>query len=307
MTARHANALQALLIDKAFDGEVDFDEPMARHTTYRIGGPARYFARVDSLGALSKLVSACIETDIPWMVVGRGSNLLVADEGFPGVIIQLGRDFRTSLFDQESNRFTVGGGVLLSNVVQDAFHRSLAGMEFAVGTPGTIGGALRMNAGSRDAWLGDRVVSVTAFSIAEGLHRIDGSQVQWGYRSTSFAPDEILLECELAVEPADPFYIRGKMEAALTRRRKTQPLRDASCGSVFRNPEGGSAGQLIESAGCKGLVLGGAQVSDLHANFIINAHDASAQDVRALIQLVQEKVREAHGVELTTEVKFLGF
>ncbi len=164
----------------------------------------------------------------------------MADEGYPGVAVSLGRDFRTSRFDADANRFCAGAGVLLSSVVQDAFHRSLAGLEFAVGTPGTIGGALRMNAGSRDEWLGARVASVTTYAPETGLVRRAGAEIAWGYRTSSFAPHDVLVECELAVEPADPFFIRGKMEASLARRKKTQPLTEPSCGSVFKNPEGAS-------------------------------------------------------------------
>ena len=307
MTARHASPLEALLVDDKFDGSVYPGEPMSRHTTYRIGGPARFYVQVDSVRALVSLVEACGQTGTPWVVLGRGSNLLVADAGFSGVAVSLGRDFRASRFDAQANRFCAGAGVLLSSVVQDAFHRSLAGLEFAVGTPGTLGGALRMNAGSRDEWLGARVASVTTDSPGHGLVRRAGAEVAWGYRTSSFAADEVLVECELAVEPADPFFIRGKMEASLARRRKTQPLNEPSCGSVFKNPEGASAGALIEQAGLKGARHGGAQISEVHANFIVNKGGATAQDVCALMDLAQTKVFEAHGVELSPEVRFLGF
>nr|WP_246600075.1 UDP-N-acetylmuramate dehydrogenase [Gordonibacter massiliensis (ex Traore et al. 2017)] len=280
---------------------------MARHTMYRIGGPARFYVQVASVGALARLVEVCERTGVPWTVVGRGSNLLVADEGFPGVVVTLGRDFRTCRYDEGSQRFCVGAGVPLSSVVQEAFRRSLAGLEFAVGTPGTVGGALRMNAGSRDEWIGARVASVTTFSPGAGLARRSGDEIAWGYRTSSFLPDEVIVECELSVEPADPFFIRGKMEASLARRKKTQPLTDPSCGSVFRNPEGESAGSLVERAGLKGARLGGAQVSELHANFIVNTGDATARDVKDLIELVQAKVSETYGIELQPEVRFLGF
>ncbi len=307
MSARHTSPLEALLVDGSFDGDVYPNEPLSRHTTYRIGGPARFFVQVNSVRALTRLIDACESTETPWIVVGRGSNLLVSDEGFGGVVVKLGRDFRTCRFDEEASRFCVGAGVALSSVVQEAFHRSLAGLEFAVGTPGTLGGALRMNAGSRDEWLGACVASVTTFSLREGLVRRPGSEVGWGYRSTSFRPDEVVLECELAVEPADPFFIRGKMEASLARRKKTQPLNEPSCGSVFRNPEGESAGALIERAGLKGACAGAAQISEVHANFIVNKGGATAHDVCSLIKLAQNKVFEAYGIELTPEVKFLGF
>ena len=151
MCARHAcSPLEALLVDSAFDADVYPDEPMRRHTMYRIGGPARFYVQVGSIGALKRLVAACQECAIPWVAVGRGSNLLVCDEGFAGVVIALGRDFRACRFDEETCGFCVGAGVPLSSVVQEAFRRSLSGLEFAVGTPGTVGGAVRMNAGTRE-------------------------------------------------------------------------------------------------------------------------------------------------------------
>ncbi|WP_165171140.1 UDP-N-acetylmuramate dehydrogenase [Adlercreutzia sp. ZJ242] len=307
MAARHTSPLQALLVDERFDGDIYAHEPMARHTTYRIGGPARFYVRAGSIGALTRLVDVCEKEGVPWVVVGRGSNLLVADEGFPGVVISLGRDFRSFRFDAERSCFVAGAGVLLSAVVQEAFRRSVAGLEFAVGTPGTIGGALRMNAGTRDEWIGSRVASVTTLRPGRGLERRAGSEITWGYRASSFALDEIVLECELSVEPSDPFYIRGKMEANLARRKKSQPLGEPSCGSVFRNPEGAHVAVLVEELGLKGATIGGARVSDVHANFIVNTGEATARDVRALISLIASKVHEAYGIELAPEVRFLGF
>ncbi len=180
VSARHTTELEALLVDDRFDGDVYPAEPMARHTMYRIGGPARFYVQTASVGALVRLVEVCERTGVPWVVVGRGSNLLVADEGFPGVVVTLGRDFRTCRFDEEAGRFCVGAGVPLSSVVQEAFRRSLAGLEFAVGTPGTVGGALRMNAGSRDEWIGARVASVTTLSPGRGLARRAGDEIGVG-------------------------------------------------------------------------------------------------------------------------------
>lgn len=178
MCARHAcSPLEALLVDSAFDADVYPDEPMRRHTMYRIGGPARFYVQVGSIGALKRLVAACQECAIPWVAVGRGSNLLVSDEGFPGVVIALGRDFRACRFDEETCSFIVGAGVPLSSVVQEAFRRSLSGLEFAVGTPGTVGGAVRMNAGTREQGIADRVVSVTTLSPRSGLVRREAAEI----------------------------------------------------------------------------------------------------------------------------------
>lgn len=307
VAAKHASPVQSLLVDGAFDGEVLVSEPMGKHTTYRIGGPASFYVRVDSLGCLSQLVQACVRQGMPYFVAGRGSNLLVADSGFEGVVVTLGRDFRNHEVREEAPAIVAGAGVLLSAVVQEALRSSLAGMEFAVGTPGTLGGALRMNAGSADDWIGSRVRSVTSLSADGTLVKRMGSEVTWGYRSTSFPAGEAILECELVLKEGDPFFIQGKMEGNLARRKKTQPLGQPSCGSVFRNPEGHSAAKLIDEAGLKGKSVGGAQISTKHANFIVNTGGATAADVVALIELARETVERDHGIELTPEVKFLGF
>lgn len=308
MSARHTSALQALLVDESFDGDVYPNEPMSRHTTYRIGGPARFLVQVGSLGSLTRLVEQAALGGTRLACVGRGSNLLVADEGFDGVVVTLGQAFRSWHVDEERGCICTGAGVALSAVVQEAFRRSLSGLEFAVGTPGTVGGALRMNAGTREEWIGSHVASVTTLSARDGLVRRAGGELSWGYRSSPFRDDEIVVECELLVEPADPYFLRAKMEGSLRRRRATQPLDCPTCGSVFRSPEGGrTAGELIESAGLKGRAVGGAEVSTKHANFIVNAHDATARDVRELIDLIQREVYEVHGIELQPEVRFLGF
>lgn len=305
--ARHASPLQSLLVDNAFEGEIYPQEPLAKHTSYRLGGPARFFVEVFSLGALRHVIDCCQIEGMPWVVIGRGSNLLVSDEGFAGVVIVLGRDFKNYAYHEDDNILSVGAGVLLANAVTEAFRRSLGGLEFAVDIPGTIGGALTMNAGNRTEGIGDVVSSATVLKDNGNLERLTSDELVWGYRQGAFLPTDIVLECELTLTPTDPFYIRGKMEGAHARRKKTQPFSRASCGSVFRNPEGDSAGRLIEEAGLKGFTIGGAQVSDKHANFIINDGSAQAQDVYDLIRAVQEKVFEVHGTKLEPEVRFLGF
>lgn len=191
--------------------------------------------------------------------------------------------------------------------MQEALRNALTGMEFAVGTPGSVGGALRMNAGSADDWIGSRVGSVTLVDASGNLVKRQGSEVEWGYRHTSFLPEETLLECELILSKGDPFFIQGKMEASLSRRKKTQPLGKACCGSVFRNPEGASAARLIDELGLKGTRIGAACVSEKHANFIVNEGGARAVDVVRLIDLIAAKVEGEYGIKLTPEVRFLGF
>lgn len=307
MTARHTTKLQALLVDEHFEGEIFPFEPMARHTFYRIGGPARFFVQVATLRALTSLITVCEEEDTAWVVLGKGSNVLVSDDGFEGVVITLGDDFRRCHFDEEHSCFVVGAGTPLASVVQEAFKRGLAGLEFAVGTPGTIGGALRMNAGSATEWIGSRVNSVTVYKVGVGLKKYAGTEIVWEYRRSSFASDEVIIECEIAVESTSSVHIRGKMEALLSKRKKSQPMNKPSCGSVFKNPAEQSAGALIEAVGLKGHIIGGAMISDQHANFIINTGEARAEEVIELIKLAQTKVKEKYGIELQPEVKYLGF
>lgn len=307
MAARHASELELMRFDDDFEGTIRLDEPMARHTTYRIGGPVRAFVEVNSIAALGALLKVCSNENLSWFVTGKGSNLLVSDEGYDGVVIALAGDFRSWRFDDRSQHVVVGAGTMLSRLVQEVFHHGYSGMEFAVGTPGTVGGALVQNAGTRKDWIGSRVVSVTAYEEQTGLKRYAASDLSWGYRQSSFSPREVIVECELKLERAFSGNIHERMSTLLSRRKESQPLEYPSCGSVFRNPEDASAGALIESVGLKGKRCGGACISEKHANFIVNTGNASAQDVLALIKMAREEVRRRYGIELETEVRFLGF
>lgn len=304
---RHSVPRGAFEFGDAFRGKVARDEQMSGHTTYRLGGPARYVVTVESLDALSHTLRECVRTGLPWIAVGQGSNLLVADEGYDGVIVLLSGDFRRWSLDEENLRFTVGAGVTLARIVQEAYHLALSGLEFAVGIPGTVGGALRMNAGTRTDWIGARVDSVTTFSLKGGLRRYHGDEIIWGYRRSSLPNDEVVVECELRCERGMAGRIQQRMEEALRRRKQKQPLGMPSCGSVFRNPEEGSAGDLIEQVGLKGYRVGGAQISQVHANFIVNTGGATAADVAACMKKARDEVMRAYGIELRPEVRFLGF
>lgn len=295
------------LLAPDFDGMALLDEPMAKHTTYRIGGPAQCFVRADSVEAMKEVSEVCRCNSLPLFIIGKGSNILASDDGIDGIVAVLGRDFKNFSVDDESQTIVSGSAVLLSAIVQEALRNSFEGMEFAVGTPGSIGGAIKMNAGSATDWIGSRVNSVVSINDEGVLIRRDGKDVDWGYRSTSFPSNEAILECELALKAGDATTIKAKMEASLNKRRRSQPLDLPSCGSVFRNPEGCSAAKMIDELGLKGTTHGGAQISEKHANFIVNIGGAKASDVLYLIDLVRAKVKEAYGKELSTEVRFLGF
>lgn len=285
-------------------GDVRMHEPMARHTTFRIGGPADLFITCDTLADLSVALGACRDAGIDWTVVGRGSNLLVADEGYRGAVIVLGREFMAH--SVEGDEIKAGAACILAYVVRDAFSRGLGGMEFAVGIPGTVGGALAMNAGTRGAWMQSVVESVTIYVPGSGLDRVRGSRIDWGYRTSGLPERGIIVETVLQLEYADKTRIRAEMERSLSRRKASQPLGVPSAGSVFRNPEGDSAGRLIEAAGLKGTRLGGARISEVHANFIVNEGGATAADVVGLIRKTQMTVRDTYGIELTPEIRLLG-
>ncbi len=305
--ARHATPLQQLLLSDGFDGEALIKEPMARHTSYRIGGPAAYLVRADSPSAVREVLDGCAREDIPWAVVGRGTNLLVSDEGYPGVVLTLGRDFKRIGCDLGRGRLVAGGAALLASVVQEAMRQELSGLEFAVGTPGTVGGAVRMNAGSREEWMGSVVESVVLIGSGGSIARVSAADIRWGYRCTDIPDDAIVAECEISMKESDPFFIRGRMEANLARRKKSQPLGLPSCGSVFKNPEGASAARMIEDLGLKGRSIGGAQVSEVHANFIVNTGGAKARDVLDLMEAVRSEVEKEYGITLEPEVRLLGF
>jgi len=289
---------------QAMSGVVREREPMTRHTTYRIGGPAALFLECDTVADLACATAILAEEGLEWIVLGKGSNILVSDCGYDGAVLVLGKGFKRHAIEGE--QLKTGAGVILGAVVQDAFKAGLSGLEFAVGIPGTVGGALAMNAGSRDEWIGSIVELVTMFVPGEGLVGVRGPEVAWEYRGTDLPSRGIVVEAVLRVTESDAVHMRRSMEASLRRRKRSQPLSMPSAGSVFVNPQGDSAGRLIETAGLKGAQIGGALISDVHANFIVNTGGATAADVVELIQSVRDAVKELHGIELRPEIRFLG-
>lgn len=285
-------------------GEVRTGEPMARHTTFRVGGRAAILAVADTVADVTAAVAILGEEGVPFVVLGKGSNVLVSDDGYDGAVLVLGREFKRHGF--KDGVMQAGAATVLGVLVQDAFHLGLAGLSWAVGIPGTLGGALSMNAGTRHGWISQAVDSVTLYVPGEGLTLVRGREVDWGYRSSGLSRRGIILESTLSVSEGDPVRIRAEMERYLKERKSSQPLGVPSAGSVFVNPKGDSAGRLIETAGCKGMRVGGAVVSPVHANFIVNDGGATAADVAGLIAQVRTIVRDTHGVELRPEIRFLG-
>jgi UDP-N-acetylmuramate dehydrogenase len=289
---------------RQMDGSVDLDEPMSKHTSYRIGGPAKMFVTCDSVHDLAVAVEAIKSDGLPCVVLGRGSNVLVSDEGYDGAVITLGREFKKHEFTEGHLR--AGAGTALAKLVQGAFSKGLSGLEFAVGIPGTLGGALAMNAGSREEWIGQNVERVIVYVPGQGLEEVRGSDIAWGYRASDVTQRGIAVECYLKVTDGDKQAIRRTMDESFDRRKHSQPMGVPSAGSVFKNPEKDSAGRLIDGLGYKGTRRGGAMVSPVHANFIVNDGGATAQDVWSMIQDIRTAVRDEYGIQLQTEIKFLG-
>ncbi|MDI6900258.1 MAG: UDP-N-acetylmuramate dehydrogenase [Anaerosomatales bacterium] len=285
-------------------GEVRRDEPMSRHTTYRIGGPADLYLVCDTTADLKETLAVLAEEGVPHAVVGKGSNLLVSDDGYRGAVLTLGKEFKRHA--AEGDHIRAGAACILAYLVQDAFNRGLAGLEFAVGIPGTLGGALAMNAGSSGEWMDGVVESVTVYSAERGLERLHGNEIAWGYRRSDLPERGIIVEGVLRAVRGDAERIRRVMETSLARRKRTQPMGVASAGSVFVNPPDDSAGRLIEAAGLKGMRLGGARVSTVHGNFIVNEGGATAADVLGLIDKIRMVVKGTYGIDLRTEIRFLG-
>jgi UDP-N-acetylmuramate dehydrogenase len=303
MTATTDAAL-AILRD-ARGARVRADVPMAPLTTFRIGGPAAIFFEPDSTEDLRAVAEAVARTGVAVAIVGKGSNVLVADEGFDGVVLRLGRGFRWSA--RAGDTVTAGAAMPLPALAGVAQQHGLAGLGFGVAIPASLGGAVRMNAGAHDGQMADVVSTVDIFELGSDRTRTLGAdEVGFAYRSTALPSGAVVVAAALHLRPGDPAEIRASMDAARTWRRDTQPLAEPNCGSVFTNPPGEHAAALIDAAGLKGAAIGGASVSTKHANFIVTASGATAADVRALIDLVRAGVSRASGIDLQTEVRTIG-
>lgn len=279
--------------------------PLAPFTTFRIGGPAALFLEPESEADLFAVSEAVRDSSIPLAILGKGSNVLVADDGFEGLVLRLGRSYRWSGRDGE--RVTAGGSMPLPALAGVALSHRLTGVEFGVAIPASLGGAVTMNAGAHGGELADVVESVDTFGISDGIaRRMSASEAGFSYRRSSFAPDTVVVGATLRLSQGDPAEIRARMDEAREWRRRTQPLAEPNCGSVFTNPAGDHAARLIEEAGGKGRRVGLASVSTKHANFIVASDGATATDVVTLIAQVRDMVAERSGVRLETEVRIIG-
>lgn len=292
-------------IDKTlFRGELREQESMSRHTSWKTGGDAQYFYIPADSEDLSEFMSG-LPSDMPVTWIGLGSNLLVRDGGLSGVIISV-VGVLNELEQTSENIMAIGAGVTCAKVARFAAKQGLAAIEFLASIPGSIGGALAMNAGAYGGEIWSYVRQVETINRSGQRHVYPGEQFEVGYRSVSLADDEWFVGCTLELEISDREQIKKSIKAMLSERAEAQPLGQHSCGSVFRNPENDYAARLIDTCGLKGKKSGGATVSEKHANFIINTGDATALDIEKLIELVQTTVFEKHAVKLIPEVRIIG-
>lgn len=299
------NSIENMFCMTLGSDNVRLHEPMKKHTTFRIGGPADYYLCPHSTEELQKILQICRENKLEFFILGNGSNLLVSDKGYRGVVIQLWKNF--SDIETEDNTITVKAGALLSKVAAEALEESLTGMEFASGIPGTMGGAVMMNAGAYGGEMKDIIREVTVLTREGELLTLSKEEMNFGYR-TSVVKEKgyVVISAVLQLRKGDREEIRKVMDELKERRVTKQPLDMPSAGSTFKRPEGYFAGKLIKDAGLRGFSVGGAQISEKHCGFVVNKGDATAADVLGLIGEVQKRVQEKFGVALEPEVKFLG-
>ena len=284
---------------------VEHDVPLGPLTTYRVGGAAARFARIEDDDDLAALAAIVRDEHVPVLVVGKGSNLLVADAGFPGLAVVLGDAFAEVTIDGTTVR--AGGATPLPVLARRSAAAGLRGLEWAVGVPGSVGGGVRMNAGGHGSDIAASLLRVRVFDLATGDDGVvQASDLALGYRASAIAPSQVVLWAELAAAAGDADEAAAEIAEIVRWRREHQPG-GQNAGSVFTNPDGDSAGRLVDAAGCKGLRLGTAEVSTKHANFIQADPDGSADDVAALIAEVRRRVQDAFGVDLHPEVRMVGF
>jgi UDP-N-acetylmuramate dehydrogenase len=283
---------------------IKINEPMKRHTTFKIGGPARLYVTPRTTDQLAFLLKLCKDMQIPLFIIGKGSNLLVSDEGIEGVVIELAKDFAT--VKVEGNLIEASSGATLCEIAEVALEHSLTGFEFAHGIPGTLGGAVTMNAGAYDGEMKQVILEATLMDEDGSLFTLDKEALALGYRKSIIqTKGYVVISAKLMLGKGEKKLIQEKMSELKARREEKQPLEYGSAGSTFKRPEGYFAGKLIMDSGLRGYQLGDAMVSDKHCGFVINRENASFQDVKKLIEHIQKTVKINFGVDLETEIKII--
>ena len=282
-----------------------FEEPLARHTYFGIGGEATAYIEISTVSELAALARFHKQWNIPIAVIGRGSNLLVSDTGFKGIGVRLVGEL--AKLEVKENVVSVGAGLSLPRLSKAMSRRGLSGVEFALGIPGSVGGALIMNAGAWGSSFGDVVTNVTVMNDAGDLVELTHAEANFEYRHSGLDTYFCVTGATLKLEPGDVDTITERMQTFYKQKVETQPFAEENAGCMFKNPPGDSAGRLIDISGLKGYRIGGAEVSTIHGNFILNIDNATATDVLNLVAYIQQQVREKTGISLQTEVKRLGF
>lgn len=302
MTAQTLEDLARSL--RALAGDVREREPLRKHVSFRIGGPADILVLPRDQTELCRVVTWLFAQRTPFTILGQGSNVLIADAGVRGVIVKIGKGLDRIVF--ESDRVTAEAGVGLPHLARRAAERGLSGLEFAAGIPASVGGAVVMNAGAHGHAMQEIVTSVRVLTPA-GKHEVTPQALAYGYRTSVLQHDAVaVVEATLQLARSDPQTVRGQTDQWLHHRNQTQPIGPPSSGCVFRNPPNDHAGRLSEFVGAKGLQIGGARISEVHANYVLNTGHASAEDVLAVMDKVKALVVEKCGVRLEPEIKFLG-
>ena len=298
-------ALQTALLETLPSTRVREEEYLRHHTTFKIGGPADLFVEPTTMAELSFALRTIHEFDVPVTIIGCGSNILVKDGGIRGAVVSVRH--MTQVMDCNDNTLCIGSGYMLKDASEFAWENGLTGLEFAIGIPGTLGGAVFMNAGAYDGEMSHVVTAVRAVDFQGNIKEYDASHLDFGYRHSVFHDNhEVIGEVIMTLKPGDKTAIKARMDELTEKRESKQPLEYASAGSTFKRPPGYFAGTLIEQTGLKGLSVGDAQVSYKHAGFVINTGSASAKDVLDLIAEVQRRVYDQHGVHLEPEVRMIG-
>ena len=294
------NKLKSLVKGSFFE-----NEPMSKHTSYGIGGPALAYIIPKDKNDLTVILNHADNYKIPVYFIGSGSNLLVSDDGIKGIVLSPQKSLKK--LEINDNFIIAESGVMLGKLVKESIKRNLTGLESLVGVPGTLGGALIMNAGAFGREISNYLVSVDVITSKGKLRSYNSNEINFSYRLSSFKPDEFILVAKFELTYEDPIIINDKRKKASSGRKTNQPLRFRSAGSVFKNPKGYAAGYLIEQVGLKGTRIGDAEISNHHANFFINHGNASAANIKKLIELAKEKVFQEFHIELELEIKMMGF
>lgn len=284
---------------------VKFDFPMAHYSTIKAGGVVDAFFMADDEDGLKSMLMVLKKERIPYMVIGRCSNVLFTDRGFKGVVICLGKGF-SWIKEKSQNSISVGAGLPVNSLIEYCRKKGISGLEFLCGIPASLGGAVYMNAGAYGKEIGDRVIELEIIDSSYMSKRIRRDELKFEYRRALISDNSIITRVFFKIERANPRDVSDRISSYRRERKATQPLNMPSCGSVFKNPPGHYAGRLIEEAGLKGMCVGDAMISPKHANFIVNKGNATAGDIISLIELTKQRVKEKTGIELECEVKILG-